>query len=159
MFYRGTFSPYRYNTQLTCYLPYNIRKFYSALSHTQFRNHGSVQPSVSLSLVTAKTFLSGKIIMQNLIVTTRVVDPDPNWIRIQQLCGSGSAFLIRIRINTGETGKRCNFFQCYYLILVTYFFLYNNFNILKHFLTFFKILKIFLGSGSTFNVFDLAPQH
>ena len=97
--------------------------------------------------------------MQNLIVTTRVVDPDPNWIRIQQLCGSGSAFLIRIRINTGETGKRCNFFQCYYLILVTYFFLYNNFNILKHFLTFFKILKIFLGSGSTFKVFDLAPQH
>ena len=31
-----------------------------------------------------------------------VVGPDPNWIRIQQLCGSGSAFRIQIRIPTGS---------------------------------------------------------
>ena len=33
-----------------------------------------------------------------------VVDPDQIWIRtaIQELCGSGSVFRIRIRIHTGE---------------------------------------------------------
>ena len=28
----------------------------------------------------------------------RVVDPDPNWIRIQQLCGSGYGSVFRILI-------------------------------------------------------------
>jgi hypothetical protein len=32
----------------------------------------------------------------------RVVDPDPDWIRIQRLCGSGSVFGIRIRIQGQE---------------------------------------------------------
>ena len=34
-----------------------------------------------------------------------VVDPNPNWIRIQDLCGSGSVFGIRIRIQTGKNRK------------------------------------------------------
>ena len=29
---------------------------------------------------------------------SRVVNPDPNWILVQQLCGSGSVFQIQIRI-------------------------------------------------------------
>jgi hypothetical protein len=35
---------------------------------------------------------------------TRVVDPDPDWIRIQRLCGSGS--LLRIRIPDPDPGAR-----------------------------------------------------
>jgi hypothetical protein len=31
-------------------------------------------------------------------VGSRVVDPDPDWIRIQRFCGSGSVLGIRIRI-------------------------------------------------------------
>ena len=31
-----------------------------------------------------------------------VVDPDPNWIRVRDLCGFGSVFRIRIRIQTGK---------------------------------------------------------
>ena len=31
-------------------------------------------------------------------LSTSVVDPDPNWIRIQELCGSGSSFRIPVRI-------------------------------------------------------------
>ena len=38
---------------------------------------------------------------QGGILSSRV-DPDPNWIRIQLLCGSGSVFRIRIRIHTGQ---------------------------------------------------------
>ena len=34
------------------------------------------------------------------IVNTTVVDPDPNWIHFQDLCGS--VFQIRIRIQTGK---------------------------------------------------------
>jgi hypothetical protein len=30
------------------------------------------------------------------LVFSRVVDPDPDWIRIQRLCGSGSVLGIRI---------------------------------------------------------------
>jgi hypothetical protein len=31
------------------------------------------------------------------IIKCRVVDPDPDWIRIQRLCGSGSVLEIRIQ--------------------------------------------------------------
>jgi hypothetical protein len=37
-----------------------------------------------------------------IIPVTRVVDPDPDWIRIQWLCGSGSVLGIRIRIQGQE---------------------------------------------------------
>ena len=40
----------------------------------------------------------------NFLANISVVDPDPNWIRIQDLCGSGSVFRIRIRIHTGNIG-------------------------------------------------------
>jgi hypothetical protein len=36
------------------------------------------------------------------MVTGRVVDPDPDWIQIQLLCGSGSVLGIRIRIQGQE---------------------------------------------------------
>ena len=35
-------------------------------------------------------------------VVNSIVDPDPTSIHIQQLCGSGSVFLIRILIHSGE---------------------------------------------------------
>jgi hypothetical protein len=31
-----------------------------------------------------------------MVLFIRVVDPDPDWTRIQRLCGSGSVFGIRI---------------------------------------------------------------
>jgi hypothetical protein len=37
-----------------------------------------------------------------LCLGTRVVDPHPDWIRIQRLCGSGSVLGIRIRIQGEE---------------------------------------------------------
>ena len=40
--------------------------------------------------------------MIHLISTASVVDSDPNWISIQELCGSGSVLQIRIRIHTDE---------------------------------------------------------
>ena len=69
-----------------------------------------------------------------LIPSTSVGDPDPNYIRIQELCGS--VFRIRIRIHAGvnskvakvvrfrtkihysqysETQLNTDFFQCHYL--------------------------------------------
>ena len=35
-----------------------------------------------------------------------VVDPDSNWIRIQQLCGSGSLFQIGSGSRNGKWGKK-----------------------------------------------------
>jgi hypothetical protein len=35
-------------------------------------------------------------------LNSRVADPDPDWIRIQRLCGSGSVLGIRIRIQGQE---------------------------------------------------------
>jgi hypothetical protein len=39
----------------------------------------------------------------------RVVDPDPDWIRIQRLCGSGSVLGIRIQDPDPEVRKLRNF--------------------------------------------------
>ena len=47
--------------------------------------------------------LMGRQWAHNLnIVQISVVDPDPNWILIQELRTSGSVFRIRIRIHTGK---------------------------------------------------------
>jgi hypothetical protein len=47
------------------------------------------------------------------LVPTRVVDPDPDWIRIQRLCGSGSVLGTRIRIQGQEkeeiSVEKCTF--------------------------------------------------
>ena len=62
-------------------------------------------------------------------VFSNFVDQDPNWIPFQQLCGSGSAFGIQIRIHTGKNKKNSlysetlltkNFFQCHYVRLDFY---------------------------------------
>ena len=37
-----------------------------------------------------------------MFIKNSVVDPDPYWILIQELCGSESVSRIRIRIHTGE---------------------------------------------------------
>jgi hypothetical protein len=43
------------------------------------------------------------------VLLNRVVDPDPDWIRIQRLCGSGSVLGIRIPDPDPGAGKLRNF--------------------------------------------------
>jgi hypothetical protein len=54
------------------------------------------------------------------VVINRVVDPDPDWIRIQWLCGSGS--VLGIRIPDPDPGARnlsgkMHFLVIFFLIL------------------------------------------
>jgi hypothetical protein len=44
-----------------------------------------------------------------ITVITRVVDPDPDWIRIQRLCGSGSVLGIQIPDPDPRARKLRNF--------------------------------------------------
>ena len=75
-------------------------------------------------------FLQGDtqfIFILNVYITRvrSVVDPDPNWIRFQHLCGSGSVFRIRIHTmkNRGEKVEMTCFFKIivYFLLFYLYF--------------------------------------
>jgi hypothetical protein len=52
--------------------------------------------------ISKKAGLSGQISGASLVWTS-VVDPDPDWSRIQRLCGSGSVLGIRIQGKTTKT--------------------------------------------------------
>ena len=66
-------------------------------------------PYSSMSPARWEYLQAGRIKITNLVVEASVLDPDPNWIRIQQLCGSGSVFRIQIQIHTGK--NRINYRQ------------------------------------------------
>jgi hypothetical protein len=53
------------------------------------------KPFIQYRTVLLAVFLHGG--PSHSIPETRVVDPDPDWIRIQRLCGSGSVLGIRIQ--------------------------------------------------------------
>jgi hypothetical protein len=69
---------------------------------------------------------------------TRVLDPDPDWIRIQWLCGSGSGFGIRIH---GQKMKKKNALFLHFLNI----FIAKRYQVkLQVFFTFILIFKTYL---------------
>jgi hypothetical protein len=58
----------------------------------------------------------GSATLSILIILLRVVDPDPDWIRIQRLCGSGSVLGIRIRIQ-GQENEEISVEKMHFIVI------------------------------------------
>ena len=85
--------------------PYIVKIFvvvdFHMLSNTPLVCYTNQHLPVDVLICNGLGIFTGMQVSRHLVISI-VVDTDPNWIRIKELCGSRSIFRIRIRIRAGE---------------------------------------------------------
>jgi hypothetical protein len=94
----------------------------SPFIHVKIRNLGIISQNLLMLMFWAIHSIQNVVpvtasgLSPGTLHKTRVVDPDPDWIRIQRLCGSGSVLGIRIQGQENEeiSKEKCTLKKFYH---------------------------------------------